>query len=219
MGQLQLVKAANNAISAVITFTVSSTLAGQSLVMGVFNASSSSVTSVDDGHSGSWVTRSTTGVNLHWVDILSCPASVTSIIFTASVADVMLGFLMSRDDILAFDQIVAQRNQSAVTTWTSNTSAAMAQNSEIGFGMAASSVSGGLISGAGSGWTAGSSATVTGGVLDDASGDSGFMETQIFSAGGTTSATGSCDVSANPKSILALYKLITADTLFGQACY
>lgn len=219
MSQIQAVGADTGAGATSLSFTVSSTTAGHQLVILLYVTSIGiTISSVSDGHSGTWTERGA-GANCHCVDSLNCAGSITTVTVNFSASAIAMGFIMERDDITGFDQIVSQNTQTSVTTWTSNTSAAMAQNTEIGFGWAGSTAGQAQFQGAGTGWSNLTGTNITSGTHDNTTdGDSLKGEFQVFTSGGTTSASGACSSTANPLSRLVLYTQPSPDVLMGQAC-
>jgi hypothetical protein len=221
MSQVQAVKAASNAAQATLTFTPANTTLGNTLLIFVFSTGSLTYTSTTDNiGGGTYNIRSATTGNCFVIDNLSCAANINSVVVTVnSSTDFLLGALIERNDITGFDQCVAQASGTATSTWSATSSGSLAQASEIGYGFAGNFNSGGVLTGAGSGWTAVSSASITSGVLDDSAGDSGFIEYQIFSVTSAVTATGAQTAAqgTGTRDIASFWKLAAAG-LMGQQC-
>lgn len=196
-----------------VVVTITST-AGHGLMAFLGVGSGTNLTGVAGNTGGAWVqaTGGTQGVMQCWY-LANSPSGITTVTGTLAGSAPATMFVVDVDDLLTslpYDSSPGQRQQTTVTTFISLTSATMAQAREIAFAIGYSSNNPALLTGLEAGYTPVAGTGITGGRRDVAATTSMQLEYQIFSAGGTAAAGGSCLIAADPFSAIYLFKLQAA---------
>lgn len=141
-------------------------------------------------------------------------AGVTIVTGTLASGAPVTPVLLSIDDMLtasAFDSAPGTRQQTGVTTYVSNTSAAAAQPREIAIAVSYTTNGTGRLTGGAAGYTLAAGTGLTGGVHADATaGTEALAQYKVLTAGGAEAAGGSCLIDADPFSAIFLFKLQAA---------
>lgn len=145
----------------------------------------------------------------------NCPAGIASVLGTLPGSAPATMIIVDVDDLLLaapYDSSPGWQQQTAVTTYISLTTAAMAQPREIAIAVGYTTNGLGRLTGTEAGYTPVAGPGLTAGVNDAAAaGTQVLVEYAIFAAGGTAAAGGSCLISADPFSAIYLFKLQPAN--------